>query len=198
VGLSRLPERGYLIYRPRISFSEWHFRTFRNDSRLESSLYSNSLILDIYFLQRNPVQRAAALALRDAILRLRRDGAFVAVPLFRVNTEPIGPHPAGKPVLHVMQCGGIFNLPLILLLQRCMSVHKGSYEIWVPSESFVSVYSYLCQHRGDLRSHSLSCARRSFPYSQVGSFAFDISILIHPLTREEVSARCTNQNPPTH
>ena len=50
---------------------------------------------DIYFLQRNPVQSAAALALRDAVLRLRRDGAFVAVPLYRVNTDPIGPHPAG-------------------------------------------------------------------------------------------------------
>ncbi|KAG9096385.1 hypothetical protein FRC06_008730 [Ceratobasidium sp. 370] len=76
----------------------------------------------IYFLQRNSRQHAAALALRDAVLRLRRDGAFVAVPLYRVNTDPIGPHPAG------------------------------SYEIWVPSESFVSVYSYLCQHRGELRS----------------------------------------------
>ncbi|KAG8696376.1 hypothetical protein FRC08_007188 [Ceratobasidium sp. 394] len=86
---------------------------------------------DIYFLQRNSRQHAAALALRDAVLRLRRDGAFVAVPLYRVNTAPIGPHPAG------------------------------SYEIWVPSESFVSVYSYLCQHRGEL------------------------SILVHPLTREE-------------
>ncbi|KAG8719558.1 hypothetical protein FRC09_010948 [Ceratobasidium sp. 395] len=85
----------------------------------------------IYFLQRNQRQHAAALALRDAVLRLRRDGAFVAVPLYRVNTDPIGPHPAG------------------------------SYEIWVPSESFVSVYSYLCQHRGEL------------------------SILVHPLTREE-------------
>lgn len=65
------------------------------------------------------------------MLRLRRDGAFVAVPLFRVNTDPIGPHPVG------------------------------SYEIWCPSESFVSVYSYLCMNRGNL------------------------SILVHPLTKEE-------------
>ncbi|KAG8764240.1 hypothetical protein FRC11_011256 [Ceratobasidium sp. 423] len=50
----------------------------------------------IYFLQRNAAQHAAALALRDAILRLRRDGAFVAVPLYRVNTAPIGPHPVAK------------------------------------------------------------------------------------------------------
>ncbi|EUC66038.1 dopa 4,5-dioxygenase [Rhizoctonia solani AG-3 Rhs1AP] len=91
----------------------------------------------IYFLQRNAAQHAAALALRNAILRLRRDGAFVAVPLYRVNTTPIGPHPAG------------------------------SYEIWVPRESFVSVYSYICQHRGDL------------------------SVLVHPLTREEVKIMST-------
>ncbi|QRW00865.1 DOPA 4,5-dioxygenase [Ceratobasidium sp. AG-Ba] len=90
-----------------------------------------SRLEDIYFLQRNARQHAAALTLRDAVLKLRRDGAFVAVPLFRVNTDPIGPHPTG------------------------------SYEIWVPSESFASVYSYLCQHRGEL------------------------SILVHPLTREE-------------
>ncbi|KAM5542763.1 hypothetical protein V8D89_003724 [Ganoderma adspersum] len=85
----------------------------------------------IYFHQRNADEHHAALELRDAVLRLRRDGAFVAVPLFRVNTDPIGPHPVG------------------------------SYEIWCPSESFVSVYSYLALNRGDL------------------------SVLIHPLTREE-------------
>ncbi|KAL5533477.1 hypothetical protein ACEPAF_5253 [Sanghuangporus sanghuang] len=88
----------------------------------------------IYFLQKNREQHRAALALRDAVLRLRRDGAFVAVPLFRVNTEPIGPHPAG------------------------------SYEIWCPSELFASVFSYLCMSRGEL------------------------SILVHPLTREQISS----------
>ncbi|KAL0955747.1 hypothetical protein HGRIS_001962 [Hohenbuehelia grisea] len=85
----------------------------------------------IYFHQNNADEHHAALQLRDSVLRLRRDGAFVAVPLFRVNTAPIGPHPVG------------------------------SYEIWVPSESFASVFSYLCMNRGDL------------------------SILVHPLTREE-------------
>ncbi|KAI0689031.1 DOPA-like domain-containing protein [Cerioporus squamosus] len=85
----------------------------------------------IYFHQRNADEHHAALELRDAVLRLRRDGAFVAVPLFRVNTDPIGPHPVG------------------------------SYEIWCPSESFVAVYSYLCLNRGNL------------------------SVLIHPLTREQ-------------
>ncbi|KAJ7803757.1 hypothetical protein B0H14DRAFT_3091931 [Mycena olivaceomarginata] len=54
----------------------------------------------------NAEEHHAAMELRDAVLRLRRDGAFIAVPLFRVNTEPIGPHPAG------------------------------SYEIWAPSETF--------------------------------------------------------------
>jgi DOPA 4,5-dioxygenase len=53
------------------------------------------LITDIYFHQRNAAEHHSALELRDAVLRLRRDGAFVAVPLFRVNTDPIGPHPVG-------------------------------------------------------------------------------------------------------
>ncbi|KAJ8591441.1 hypothetical protein M405DRAFT_873234 [Rhizopogon salebrosus TDB-379] len=81
--------------------------------------------------ERNADQHQAALDLRDAVLRLRRDGAFVAVPLFRINTDPVGPHPVG------------------------------SYEIWVPATSFSSVFSYLCLNRGNL------------------------SILVHPLTREE-------------
>ncbi|KAI0699665.1 DOPA-like domain-containing protein [Cytidiella melzeri] len=85
----------------------------------------------IYFHQRNADEHQAALELRDAVLRLRRDGAFIAVPLYRVNTDPIGPHPVG------------------------------SYEIWCPSESFASVFSYLCMNRGNL------------------------SILVHPLTREQ-------------
>jgi DOPA 4,5-dioxygenase len=49
----------------------------------------------IYFHQKNEKEKEAALALRDAVLRLRRAGAFVAVPLFRVNYGPMGPHPAG-------------------------------------------------------------------------------------------------------
>jgi len=64
------------------------------------------------------------------VLRLRRDGAFIAVPLFRVNMDPMGPHPVG------------------------------SYEIWVPQETFNAVFSYLCMNRGNL------------------------SILVHPLTRD--------------
>ncbi|KAG4436098.1 hypothetical protein IFR05_008418 [Cadophora sp. M221] len=74
----------------------------------------------IYFLIQSPIETAAALALRDAVLRLRRDGAFVAVPLHRVNKYPIGPHPAG------------------------------SYEIWVPDSSFSDVYFYLASNRGNL------------------------------------------------
>ncbi|CAK5279198.1 unnamed protein product [Mycena citricolor] len=87
----------------------------------------------IYFHQGNAEEQHYALELRDAVLRLRRDGAFIAVPLFRVNTDPIGPHPAG------------------------------SYEVWAPSETFASLFSYFALHRGPL------------------------SILVHPLTREEVS-----------
>ncbi|CAG9984420.1 unnamed protein product [Clonostachys byssicola] len=74
----------------------------------------------IYYLLQSPTETAAALALRDAVLRLRRDGAFVAVPLFRVNESPIGPHPAG------------------------------SYEIWVPDSSFSEVFFYLAANRGNL------------------------------------------------
>ncbi|KAH0528845.1 hypothetical protein TsFJ059_003657 [Trichoderma semiorbis] len=74
----------------------------------------------IYFLLQSPTETAAALALRDAVLRLRHDGAFVAVPLHRVNKEPIGPHPAG------------------------------SYEIWVPDTSFSEVFFYLATNRGNL------------------------------------------------
>ncbi|KAF8898259.1 DOPA-like domain-containing protein [Gymnopilus junonius] len=85
----------------------------------------------IYFHQNNSDEHSAALKLRDSVLRLRRDGAFVAVPLFRVKQAPIGPHPVG------------------------------SYEIWVPQETFSSVFSYLCMNRGNL------------------------SILVHPLTREQ-------------
>ncbi|KAG8689043.1 hypothetical protein FRC09_012609 [Ceratobasidium sp. 395] len=109
----------------------------------------------IYFLQRNQRQHAAALALRDAVLRLRRDGAFVAVPLYRVNTDPIGPHPAG------------------------------SYEIWVPSESFVSVYSYLCQHRGELRSVRVLVLLSRTVGTVLNGGMWNFSILVHPLTREE-------------
>ncbi|KAG7086591.1 hypothetical protein E1B28_002536 [Marasmius oreades] len=75
---------------------------------------------DIYFHQKNSAEHHEALILRDAVLKLRRNGAFVAVPLFRVNIEPMGPHPIG------------------------------SYEIWAPAETFSSVFSYLCMNRGNL------------------------------------------------
>jgi DOPA 4,5-dioxygenase len=52
--------------------------------------------VDIYFHQKNKEETAAALALRDAILRLRHEGAFIAVPLVSVNTNPLGPHPVGE------------------------------------------------------------------------------------------------------
>ncbi|KAG5642004.1 hypothetical protein DXG03_003809 [Asterophora parasitica] len=92
---------------------------------LETVLKDEINFPDIYFYQTNAESHHAALDLRDAVLRLRRDGAFVAVPLFRVNTAPAGPHPIG------------------------------SYEIWVPSETFASVFSYLCMNRGDLSDHAI-------------------------------------------
>ena len=63
-----------------------------------------SLYADIYFHQKNEHEHQAALELRDAVLRLRRDGAFVAVPLWRVNLAPIGPHPAGANMRSVRLC----------------------------------------------------------------------------------------------
>ncbi|KAJ3525831.1 hypothetical protein NMY22_g10411 [Coprinellus aureogranulatus] len=101
----------------------------------------------IYFHQKNTQEKEAALKLRDAVLRLRRDGAFVAVPLFRVNVDPIGPHPVG------------------------------SYEIWAPSETFSSVFSYLALYRGNLRDHEIRNAWLGPP------FPLDLSTL--PLRSEE-------------
>ncbi|PBK73498.1 hypothetical protein ARMSODRAFT_636820 [Armillaria solidipes] len=74
----------------------------------------------IYFHQTNATEHYFALELRDAVLRLCRDGAFVAVPLFRVNTEANGPHPVG------------------------------SYGIWVPVESSASVFSFIVKNHGKL------------------------------------------------
>ncbi|KAJ8508181.1 hypothetical protein ONZ45_g9534 [Pleurotus djamor] len=109
---------------------EWHFRALHHLNLIQLQ-HNISTPLDIYFHQNNVDEHHAALELRDKVLRLRRDGAFIAVPLYRVNLNPIGPHPVG------------------------------SYEIWVPSESFASVFSFLCMNRGEL------------------------SVLVHPLTREE-------------
>ncbi|CEJ82069.1 Putative Dopa-dioxygenase [[Torrubiella] hemipterigena] len=87
----------------------------------------------IYFLLQSPTETALALALRNAVLKLRRDGAFVAVPLVRVNEHPVGPHPAG------------------------------SYEIWVPDSSFSDVFFYLAANRGTLSVlvHPLTSSQRA-------------------------------------
>lgn len=42
----------------------------------------------IYFLLQSPTETAAALALRDAVLRLRRDGQFCFVPPITEWTHP--------------------------------------------------------------------------------------------------------------
>ncbi|KAG1799353.1 DOPA-like domain-containing protein [Suillus plorans] len=103
----------------------------------------------IYFHQRNADQHQAALELRDAVLRLRRDGTFVAVPLFRVNTDPIGPHPVGK-CLSYPSCLERNHLQVGPRFIRDL----GTFDL------VSSVFSFLCMNRGNL------------------------SILIHPLTRE--------------
>jgi len=122
---------------------------------------------DIYFHTEIPREHKAALELRDAVLRLRRDGAFVAVPLLRVDAKPFGPHPIGE---------------LLEMLVSSLSEYfaKGSYEIWVPSESFVSVYSYLVLNRGELRWYPLALFL-------IVSDWIALSVLVHPLTREVVS-----------
>ncbi|RSH85945.1 uncharacterized protein EHS24_004131 [Apiotrichum porosum] len=86
----------------------------------------------VYFFQSNAESRAAALSLRDDILRLTAEGYFHAVPLATYNDVPRGPHPIG------------------------------SYEVWCPRERFSRTYSYFATHRGKL------------------------SVLIHPLTRQEI------------
>ena len=70
-------------------------------SRNDLPLLSNAL--DIYFHQKNKEETAAALALRNAILRLRHQGVFVAVPLAIVHSEPHGPHPVGGCLLQMGQ-----------------------------------------------------------------------------------------------
>jgi Dopa 4,5-dioxygenase family len=71
---------------------------FVSFDRIFFSLLMYRLSVDIYFHQRNADEHHAALQLRDAVLRLRYNGAFIAVPLFRVNTEPVGPHPVGSSI----------------------------------------------------------------------------------------------------
>jgi hypothetical protein len=54
-----------------------------------------------------------------------------------VNTEPIGPHPAGMCRFPRMYCW--------------IRLSTGSYEIWAPSETFSSLFSYLVLNHGSLR-----------------------------------------------
>ncbi len=75
------------------------------DIRKSHKLLNEFFITDIYFHQNNEKERQAALELRDAVLRLRRDGAFVAVPLRKVFFEPMGPHPVGMDLISYLECG---------------------------------------------------------------------------------------------
>jgi hypothetical protein len=62
---------------------------------------------------------------------------------------------------------------------------EGSYEIWAPSETFSSVFSYLCMHRGNLRWF----LHFHFDFGLFLNISLCTnSILVHPLTREEVSS----------
>ncbi|KAJ3118148.1 hypothetical protein HDU96_003677 [Phlyctochytrium bullatum] len=71
----------------------------------------------IYWLTKDATAKKAAMDLRQEVIRLNDAKFFVAVPLFRVNEEPMGPHPVG------------------------------SYEVWVPTEYFARVYQWLARHR---------------------------------------------------
>lgn len=73
-------------------------------------------VTDIYFHQKNKREVQAASDLRDAVLRLRLDGAFVAVPLWRVNLGPEGPHPAGASLSSYFFVQLVDPLPITRLL----------------------------------------------------------------------------------
>jgi DOPA 4,5-dioxygenase len=88
----------------------------------------------VYFKQANKDSTYQAIALREKVLQLASTSSprIYAIPLKTVNYQPMGPH-------------------LI-----------GSYEIWVPIESFADFYQWIVLNRGEL------------------------SVLLHPLTRFEV------------
>ncbi|KAJ1552000.1 hypothetical protein HK405_013093, partial [Cladochytrium tenue] len=76
----------------------------------------------IYWHTSDTSARAAALNFRNEVLRLNREGFFVAVPLERVNEAPLGPHP------------------------------MGSYEVWCPTEYFARTYQWMIANRPPLVS----------------------------------------------
>jgi len=130
-------------------------------------------LLDIYFHQGNAEEHEAAVRLRDAVLRLRRDGAFVAVPLFRVNTAPIGPHPVG------------LSLRVLIALPYPEFFEKVRMRFGRPPKR-----SLLC-FRTSACIGAISGNSSSF-LSTFGLFFLNTSlctnsVLVHPLTREEVS-----------
>ncbi|EGF80933.1 hypothetical protein BATDEDRAFT_88235 [Batrachochytrium dendrobatidis JAM81] len=86
----------------------------------------------VYWFLNDPKTETLALALRDRVTALTDSGYFVAKPLKTVNRQPRGPHPIG------------------------------SYEVWVPCESFAKAYSWFTLNRPK-----------------------ELIILLHPLTRQE-------------
>jgi DOPA 4,5-dioxygenase len=87
----------------------------------------------VYWFINDTRTEQLALNLRAAILAQNEKQYFTAIPLDRVNSEPVGPHPIA------------------------------SYEVWVPQEYFARFYSWILLNRPR-----------------------ELSILLHPLTREEV------------
>lgn len=126
---------------------------------------------DIYFHQRNADEHQAALELRDAVLRLRRDGAFVAVPLFRVNTDPIGPHPVGTSHRREYLCTQVTYGRTRLIRDM---VPLGVLRLGV----LVSLHE----------SRKFKVSLTITVWSSTAPYIFLHSILVHPLTREQVSA----------
>lgn len=50
----------------------------------------------VYYFQTNPASRASALAIRDEVTKLTKEGFFHAVPLHTFNDVPRGPHTIGR------------------------------------------------------------------------------------------------------
>ena len=52
--------------------------------------------LNIYFHQANVKDCHVAIELQDAVISLRQEGAFVAIPPDCINMCPVSPHPVGE------------------------------------------------------------------------------------------------------
>jgi len=119
------------------------FRDFTQSSPNPANLKMDESVIKefhfhVYFFQANAKAVESALQLRNKIIELNNTRfGYTVIPLDRVNYEPRGPHPIG------------------------------SYENWVPIETFANVYQWFIQnHEG-------------------------LSILVHPLSRYEIEDHST-------